>query len=914
VADASHAPESRRPRVRVDWASHVRARLTTLRLSPTREAEIVEELALHLEESSREFMAAGATADEAARMALADFQDGNVLAEKMSVLRQAHVAAPTTLGAPPGHVLSDLWGDVRYAGRVLRRSPGFTVAAVLTLALGIGGTTTVFSFVNAVLLRPLPFPDSSRLVMVEPSDEPATTTPADFLEWRTRSRSFENMAAFTGESFSLTGDGEPEQIHAAAVTASFFDTLGVTAIVGRTFMPAEDQPGSNHVAVIGSSLWRRRFQADAGVVGTVITLNRQPVTVVGVMPDGFDFPRDVAPSNIGRARPIDVWTPIVLQPGDRANAFLRVVGRLRGDVIPSHAQAEMSTVAAQVAEHAPADRRVETVRLMALHERMIRDVRPLLLVLSGAVAFLLVIACSNVANLLLARSTMRQQEVALRAALGAARARLVRQFLMESVVLAVLGGLVGIVLAIGAVSVLRTAIPPGSLPRLGEIVVDRPTLAFTLLTALLTGGLFGLVPALRSTGANVSTTLKTSGPTKTARSGMLHLLVASEVALTFVLLVGAGLLINSFWRLTSIEPGFDPERILTASVTLSEGDYPTSETMTSFSSEVLARLKRAPGVTDVAALNWLPLGGALIRGTFSVEGLHEIPEPASVASKPAVSPDYFRTMGIPLLRGRAFDMRDGAQAPHVAIVSDGLARMLWPGSDPLGKRLTLGFGPPDEQPWVTVVGIVGDVKQTALGDETPPAIYVPLQQAPRPFLLRNLTFVVRTAVDPMIVAPVVRRELHNVAPNLPLRRLQTMRTLLGDSVSEPRFRSTVFALFAAVSVVLVATGILGVLAFAVARRTREIGVRMALGAQRHTVVRHVVGQALRMTALGLAGGVVAAVALTRVLSRFLFDVRASDPPTFVAAAIVLLLAAIVASYVPARRATRVDPLVALRAE
>jgi putative ABC transport system permease protein len=897
-----------------DWAPHVRARLVSLRLSPTRETEIVDELSQHLDDRYQELIAGGASPDEATRLALADFQSGNVLAQRMASLRQAQQpTAPTTLGASTGHVFNDLWADVRYAGRVLRRSPGFTAAAVLTLALGIGGTTTIFSFVNAVLLRPLPFTDSARLLVVEPDERFSTVTPADFLEWRLRNRAFDTMTAFSIATFSLKGGGEPEQIQAATVSAAFFDTLRVTPILGRAFLSSEDQPGANQVVVIGASLWRRRFQGDPAIVGKVITLDSQSATVVGVAPVGFDFPRDIAPSAMDRARPVELWTPIVLQPGDRANAFLRVVARLRPDVTPGHAQAEIDVIAAQVAEQVPPDRRVR-VRLVALHERVVRDVRPLLLVFFGAVALLLIIACANVANLLVARGAVRQTEVVLRVALGATRARLVRQFLTESVVLALLGGLAGVVLAVEGVTVLRALIPPGSLPRLGEIVIDRPTLAFAMLTSLLTGLVFGLIPALRSSKSDVSATIRETGATQTVRSRFLHLLVAGEVALTFVLLVGAGLLINSFWRLTSVDPGFEPERIVTASVTLPEADYPTSAAMTMFSSDVLARLQAAPGVGSAAAINWLPLGGALIRGTFRVEGLSEIPRPASMASKPAVSPGYFLTMGIPLVRGRDFDTRDGEQAARVAIVSDRLARLLWPGVDPIGKRLTLGFGPLDEQPWVIVVGVVGDVKQTTLGDETPPAIYVPLQQAPRPFLLRNLTFVVRTSGDPTGVVPMVRREIRNVDPNLPFDRVQTMRRLLGDSVSEPRFRSTVIGLFATTALVLVATGILGVLAYSVARRTREIGLRMALGAQRTGVLRLVVGQALRMTVTGIAVGLAAALALTRLLSRFLFDVRPSDPATFIAAAVVLIGAAIVASYVPARRATRVDPLVALRAE
>jgi putative ABC transport system permease protein len=722
------------------------------------------------------------------------------------------------------------------------------------------------------------------------------------------------MAAFSGATFSVTGDGEPENVQAATVTVRFFDTLRVTPTVGRTFLVSEGQPGVNQVAVISSTLWGRRFQSDPGVLGKTMTLDGKPVTVVGVMPDGFDFPRDIAPSAMGRARPVELWTPIVLQPGDRSNAFLRVVARLRSNVTIEQAQAEMDAVVSRVEEQVPLDRRTEGVRVVGLQQRIVQDVRPLLLVFFGAVGFLLVIACSNVANLLVARGATRQKEVALRAALGASRWRLVRQFLIESVLLASLGGLAGFVLAVQGVNELRTLIPPGSLPRIAEIVIDRRTLAFTMAISLLTGLFFGLIPALRSSRPDAGVTIRDLGATQTPRSRFLSLLVASEVALTFVLLVSAGLLINSFWRLTNVGPGFEPERILTASVTLPEDAYPTSSAMTTFSSDVLERFQRAPGVARAAAINWLPLGGPLIMGTFRVEGLPQIPSAASMAVKPAISPDYFRTMGIPLVRGRTFDVRDREQAPGVAIVSDQLAQLLWPGTDPIGKRLTVGFGPPEQQPWLTVVGIAGDVKQTALGDATPPAIYVPLFQAPRPFLLRNLTFVLRTAGDSTNVGPLIRREIRNVDPNLPFDRVETMQALLGDSVSEPRFRSTVLGLFAAAAVILVATGMLGVLAYSVARRTREIGLRMALGAQRIGVLRLVVGQALRMALAGLAVGLVAALALTRLLTRFLFDVQPTDPATFFAAAIVLMCSALLASYVPARRAATVDPLTALRTE
>jgi predicted permease len=806
------------------------------------------------------------------------------------------------------------WRDLRYAARMLRRTPGFAAAVLAIFALGIGATTTIFSFVNAVLVRPLPFEDSARLVVVQPEGPSAAVMPADFLDWHLHNRGFLNLAAIASATVNLTDAGEPEQVRAAAVTAAFFEVMRATPLFGRTFRPGEDRPGSDDVAVIGAGLWRRRFMADPGVIGRRLTLDNRPVTLVGVMPDGFDFPRDLSPFAMGRSRPIDVWTPLILHPGDRSNAFLRVIGRLRSDWRLDQADADMDALAARLAPLAPPDRRVERVHVASLRDRIVADVRPLLLVLSGAVGLLLAIACSNVANLLVARGAARQKELTLRAALGASRWRIVRQLLMEALLLASLGGMAGLVLAFQGVAALRSAIPPGSLPRLEEIVVDRQALVFTLITSLATGLIFGLLPALRSSRTDAGATIKDHGATTTPRPTLLNWLIAAEVALTFVLLVGAGLLIHSFWRLTGVDPGFEPGRILTASVTLPETAYDTSAAMTRFSSEVLARLDGAPGVAEVAAVNWLPLGGSLIRGTFLVEGVREIPPAAAVVSKPAVSPGYFRALGIPLVSGRDFDARDGPSSPGVVIVSASLARALWPGADPLGKRLTSGFGPPEEQPWLTVVGVVGDVKQTGLGDETLPAVYMPLPQAPRPFLLRRLTFVVRTTGEPAAVAPLLRGAIRRVDANLPFDRVETMSALVGTSVSEPRFRSTVMGLFAAAALALVGAGVLGSVSYSVARRTREIGVRMALGAAPRGVLRLVIGQLLWVTAAGLAVGVLAAVGLTRLLARFLFAVGPTDPITFMAAAVVLVSAAAAAAYVPARRAARVDPLIALRLE
>ena len=876
----------------------------TRRRDETRLREEVEE---HLALQTAENIRAGMSLDEARRQAVLKF--GAVEAVKEDC--RDHRGLP---------LVEQLVQDIRYALRGLRKNPGFTSVAVLTLALGIGATTAIFSFVNAVVLRPLPFDNSARLVLVQPEPRMPppgpirvrTVAPADFLEWQLRNDVFDEIAGFSGATLSLTQGGEPERLQAATVTTRFFDVLGVTPLTGRTFLTSEGEAGANQVAVIGSTLWRRRFHSDPKIVGRPIVLDGNTFTIVGVMPDGFSFPQDLL-LGTARLRPVELWTPLVLQWGDRSNAFLQVIARLKSEVRIEQAQSEIEAIAAHVAEGIPPDRRVEgyAIRVRALYDRVVQEVRPLLLVFLGAVGFLLLIACSNVANLLTARSVVRRREVALRTALGARRSRLVWQFLTESVILGLLGGVGGWLVATQGVKVLSALVPRGALPRMNEIAVDSEALAFTLVVSFLAALTFGLAPAVRLSGTDVSNAIKQSSATLTPRSRFLNMLAVGEMAMAFVLLAGAGLMINSFWRLASVDPGFSPDRMLTLTVSLPERDYRTSTEMRAFSLDVLDRLRHVRGVARAAAVNWLPLGGALITGDFTAEGL-ERPE-GLVAAKPAVSSEYFRTMGIPLVRGRSFAEWDTDRAPGVAIVTEGLARRLWPGADPIGKRLKLGFG--REEPWLSVVGVVGDVKQRSLADETLPAIYVPLLQAPRPFLLRDLTFVVSTAdADPSVVASSVRREVLSVDPNLPFDRIQTMRELIGDSVAEPRFRTAVLGAFASAAVALVAIGMLGVLAYSVTQRTREIGVRIALGASRSGVLRLVVGQALWITLTGLAIGSIAALALTRLLSRFLFDVRPTDPATFVAAAAVLLGASLIASYIPARRAARVDPLVALRYE
>jgi putative ABC transport system permease protein len=807
--------------------------------------------------------------------------------------------------------------DLRYAIRILAKNPGFAGVAIVTLALGIGATTAIFSFVNGMVLRPFAFQESERLVMLLPQSRRPTPfpirsiTPGDFIDWQRENRVFASMAGFMGATFSITTGGDPERLLGAAVTREFFDTLGVAPMVGRTFRSGANDADPSDTVVIGANVWRRRFNANPALVGQRITLDAKSFTVLGVMPPEFTFPRDgMVASGAHPLQDVELWAPLDVRPGDRRNALMQVVARLKPDVTIEQARSDMSTVSQALQQQLGG--RSADVRIVGLKDDVSHAVRPLLFVLLGAVGFLLLIACTNVANLLLGRAAGRQREVAIRAALGAGRRRLVQQFLTESVVLAIAGGLAGLLIAVWSIDLAVTLIPRGTVPRLSEVHIDPQAFAFTMAVSVATGLLFGLAPAFQSSNFDVITALKTAGITQTVRARFFNALVVAEVALAFVLLAGAGLLVKSFMRLTSVDPGFKPDSILTVSVTLPEGGYPASPEMQRFSSAAIERLHAVPGIVYAGAINWLPLGGNFLSGDITVEDVPQLPS-GLVIGKPAVSPEYFHAMGIPLLRGRAFMDRDSAQAPGVLIVTETLARRLWPGQDAIGKRVKLGFGGPTE-PWCAVVGVVGDVKQLALSDETRPAIYAPLLQAPRPFLLRNLTFVLRTDGDPATAAAAIRRAIRSVDAELPFDRVDTMRQVVADSMSEPRFRSVVFASFAMVALALVTIGILGVLAHSVTRRTREIGVRMALGAQRIDVLSIVVREALTMTLVGVMLGAIGAAALTRLLATFLFEVRPLDATTFALAAVMLVAVALIASYVPARRASRVDPVVALRAE
>jgi putative ABC transport system permease protein len=810
--------------------------------------------------------------------------------------------------------LDDARRDLRYALRILRRSPGFSAVAIVTLALGIGSTATIFSFVNAVLLNPLAYPASDRLVVLATTmnGTPVSVTPGDFLEWQAQNHSFEAMAAGTVTPFNLTGRGEPVGVLAGLVSDRFTETLHVAPQLGHTFAVENRADGSQSV-VISDHLWRRRFNADPAIIGNSVRLEGAPYTVVGVMQPGVSFPRELMSSTGARTLPdVDLWVPLTLRPNDRTNGFLKVVARLRSDVTVAQAQAEMATIQSALAgRFMPRERNIG-MRVVQLQEQIVRAVRPLLLTLFSAVILLLVVACANVANLLLGRAAARDREVAIRSALGSGTRRLIQQYLIESVLLAAIGGALGLLLTNIGVHLMAALIPPGTLPRVKEVRIDSHVLIFSMAVSVITGLTFGLVPAMQAGHTDVTTTFRGTGAMHTTRSRYFRFLIAAEVALAFVLLVGAGLLFKSLARLTSVNPGFRPESILTLDVTLPEGGYPTLAEMRAFSSAVLEGIRHTPAVMESGAVNLLPIGGPLLSGGFILEG---VPRPRGfTAVKPAVSPGYFSAMGIAMLRGRDFNEQDTDQAPGVAVVTEQFARRAWPGQDAIGKRLKLGFGRPEEQPWLTLVGVVGDVKQSALADETRPAIYVPLTQAPRPFLLRNLSFVARTTVDPRSVASVLREQIHRVDPLLPVGRVATMTQLMSDSVAEPRFRAILLGAFGGSAVVLIGVGMLGVLGFFVARRRQEIGLRMAVGAQRADIATLVVKQALAMTGIGIACGATLAFAVTRLLERFLFEISPHDPAIFVLMAAVLCVMSLVASYVPVQRATKIDPFVALRCE
>ncbi|HEV8337701.1 MAG TPA: ABC transporter permease [Candidatus Polarisedimenticolia bacterium] len=790
--------------------------------------------------------------------------------------------------------------DVRHGIRVLSQSPGLSLVMILTLALGIGATTAIFSVVHAVLLNPLPYPEPERLVLlwdVQPGLAQAPASYPEFLDWRERSRSFQEVTARFDASVTLTGGGRPEKLNAMAISANLLPALGVKPLLGRGFRPDEELSAAEPVVLISDRLWHRRFGGDPKILGRTVILDARPQTIVGVLPE-FRY-----------GGPRDLWMPLRLdtERAPRGLHFIVVMGRLRPGKTLAAARQEMEGIASQLRRDGVTN---HGILLVGLKEQVVGRVRPTLLILFGAVGLVLLIACSNVANLLLARSTARQKEIAIRQALGAGRIRLMRQFLTEGALVAAAGGGLGLLLAWWGMDGLIAAGQSAGLPRMSEIAVDPAVLAFTAAASLLTGLLCGLFPAWQNSRQAPGQTLREGGRRSgagTGRGRLRSLLVVSEVALSIVLLVGAGLLIHSFVKVLAVPKGFDPSGVVTAEIDLPPGKYAEPARQAAFFQDLLQRVRPLPGVRAAAVVSHLPLSGQDTNGGILIEGRAVPTGEEPLVELRIASPDYFRAMGIPVLRGRAFTEADDAQAPAVAVINQAMARRLFPGQDPMGKRIDmqwLGKG------WQEVVGVVGDVKHDSLDAPTLAEAYAPLAQRPNP----SMNLVVRAASSPVALAAALRERVSAVDPDQPVSEIRTLDRVVADSTVDRRFSTILFGGFAGVALFLATLGLYGVIAYSVTQRTHEIGVRMALGARRSDVLRLVVGQGLRLVAAGVGLGLAAALPLAGLLSGLLFGVPARDPMTFGGVPILLAAVAWIACYLPARRATKVDPIIALRVE
>jgi putative ABC transport system permease protein len=806
--------------------------------------------------------------------------------------------------------MDKLLQDLRYAIRSLVERPGFSVVAALTIALGVGGTTAMFSVVDAVLLRPLPYPDSERLVMVwtRTSGTQAAAALPEMVDWREQSRSFADMAAWRGQSVNLTGGAEPERLIGSFVSDRFFPMLGARPLIGRTFTAAETDPATvQPVAVLGHGLWQRRFAADPAVLGRTLVLNGQPHTVVGVL--GPDFDGANAPAS-GWFMGADVYLPVPYFPNkkglERGQTDILVIGRLRPGVSLDEARTDLSVVARRLELTYPDTHAGRGVEILPVQEQIVGSFRPALLVLLGAMGLVLLIACANVANLLLARASHRRRELAVRAALGAGRGRLFRQLLTESVLLAALGAAFGLLVAHWGVALLVSAAPAGVLP--ATVGVDARVLAFALVLTAASALGFGLAPALHASRPDLDAVLKESGRGGSGSAGRRFRdgLVVAEVTLSLVLLIGAGLLLRSALALQRAQPGFRTDHILTAEFRLPPAKYPEPRVIAAFLRQARERLQAVPGIESVALVRAVPFSGNSGSTTYQVEGQPEAPKGREpVAQFNIVSPDYFRTMGIPHLRGRDFDAHDTPDVAAVAIVNDLMARQLWPAGDPLGRRLRLR-----DTGWVTVVGVVGDTRHSGLTEPPQPQVYTTHEQDARIFAC----VVARTAGDPMAMAAPMRAALWSVDRDQPVWKVRSMEELVTGSRGTARAMSLLVGVFALLAVALSAVGIYGVMAYAVSQRTREIGIRMALGAASGRVLRLVVGRALTLTGIAIVLGAAGAAGLARLMGTLLFGVRPADPLTFLAAAAVLAAVGGLAAYVPARRAARIDPVRALADE
>jgi predicted permease len=873
------------------------------------EREMDTELRFHLEARIDDLLRDGLSRPEALRRARLEF--GGIESAKEDCREARGV-----------NFVETLVQDLRFGSRTLRKNPGFAVTAILTLALGIGSTAAVFSVVNAVLLKPLPYPHADRIVMpwwawpVTDLGEDFPWGQRDFVAFQRQVVGFQHVGAFKADSFNLTGFGDPIRLDGIKASAGFFPALGVPPLVGRTFTAEEDQPGHELEVVLSHSLWLERFGSDPAAVGRSIELNGLAYTVIGVMPPGFVFPRgEEMPVVLGFPRQAQLWVPNPTPLNPAGPQDLAVVGRLRDGVTFEQAFAELQVFGKDREREYPQAAGYFTPRLATLGRQVAGDSRRPLLLLLGAVAVVLLIACSNVANLLLARSLLRGKEFSLRGALGAGRGRLLRQLLVENVVLAFCGGVLGTLFAWAGVFFAKT-FGPSNLPRLHEVTLDLRVFGFALGVACLTGIIFGLPPAFAATREGLIESLRERGPAAAASSSRLRsALLVSQVALALVLVVAAGLLVRTFYSLLRSDAGFNPSRVFTFQLTLPAGKYSDVDAMARVYHAVLQRLQSAPRVQQVGFSSAVPLGGApdntgIRMPDRPVTRAKEFPPTANYLF---ATPGYFAAVGTPLLRGRDFTESDTLDSLHVTIITAAMAQRYWPGRDPLGKQVGVGL---TRFPLRTIVGIVADTKHVSLSEKPIPEMYVPYTQNEIKVWpnMQTMQVALRTAQDPASVVGDVRRALSSVDPDLPLARPATLASLVDESVVQPRFSMLLLASFGGIALLLASIGMYGVISYSVARRTREIGIRMALGAAPRQVFRMVLGQGARLVSIGLAVGLIASFGVARLMTSFLYGVRATDPATYAAVCVLLTLVVLLACYLPARRATRVEPTVALREE
>ncbi len=917
-----------------DWRQFVRANLPPLGLSGARGAEIIEELALQLEQTYSDALTRGASRAEAEALAVAQIRDWRTLAGEIRRAEEPVVtAAAERLSADfhfdaqeirlrkirGGNAMADFLQDLRYAIRMLRKSPGLTAVMILTLALGIGANSAIFSVVNSVLLRPLPYRDAKRLVWISnylPAQKMSAAFDVDYFAWRKHCTSFEEMTAYEpgGEDFTLTGEGDAERLSGVTAMNTFLRTLGVAPQLGRDISAEEDRPNGPRVALLSDSLWRRRFSTDPGVVGRTITLDGNLYTIIGVLPRGFEFPENSKG---------DLLVPMATEEFEvsatQPIGFVRIIARLKPGVTPQAALAELDTIIHHFHATFPggfgklfAGSQAE---VMSLQDRLVGDVRKALLLLLGAVGFVLLIACANVASLQLARAAAREREIAVRGALGAGRWRLARQLLTESALTGLAGGAAGLALGVWLVALVRHY-GPHNIPHLDVTYLDARVVLFTIVVSILTGILFGLAPVVSAFRLSLNDSLKQGGAQGSAGRKVVRpqqVLMTLELAMALVLLIGAGLLARSFVRLVTIPPGFDSHGVITTRIVLPAKTYLNGDQQRAFYSQLLERIQSLPGVSSSGAAAALPLNGFVrFSGAIQVEG-HSVTQatPGNFwkIAQNMVSPGYFETLRIPLKAGRYLDRRDGSSTPETMVVNETFVRQFLLNEDPIGRRIQFGRSMGGNN-WWTIVGIVADMKQSGLAADTIPEAFFAFNQSP----FMDMSLAIRTDSDPRTIVPALRDAVASVDKDVPLSRVETMDEMLAGQVASQRFNMALLGAFAGLALLLAAVGIYGAMAYAVGQRTQEIGIRMALGALPENVLRMVLAQGARLAIFGVVLGLGSGIALTRLLRTLLFEVKPTDPATFVAGAAILFAVAIAACWIPARRATRVDPLVALRHE